>query len=283
MLLAAMIAYVMVGSGLPGGLPLPGPGSGVEGPPAADGSAGPGQEPPDSTTGAPVTVQPSTDGSFVFLISDEVNAIGDFDSLTIDIDGIGLKMEDPMEDRDGPWVGLQPETAQVDLARLQGDLAQQVWRGNIPEGLYSKVFIEVSEVVGTLKDTGRTVEVKLPGERLHLSSTFEVTSKSTTHFVYDLTVMAAGGPLGRDRYILRPQAEQSGVGRPFRLVEAGSGERKPSEPPGAGVPGDEAGQPEHDRGEKGHVGPDNRGSGHVVSGESGPSAGQGPGHGRTET
>jgi hypothetical protein len=219
----------------------------------------------------------------VFLISDEVNAIGDFDSLIIDIAGIGLKMEDGVGSGDGPWVGLQPETSQVDLARLQGDLAQQVWRGDIPDGLYSNVFIEVSEVTGTLKDAGGTIDVKLPGDRLHLSSPFEMTSNMTTHFVYDLTVMAAGGPSGRDRYILRPQVGQSGVGRPFRRVEPASGEGQPLRPPGAGASGGKAGQPEHDRGEKAFGGPDNGTPGHVVDSETGPVAVQGLVYERTET
>ncbi|MFW6150620.1 MAG: hypothetical protein ACOC6A_03705 [Chloroflexota bacterium] len=201
MLLVAVIAYVLVGSALPGWTPWPGPSSGADGPPTAGESAGPEQEPPDSTAGTYVTVQPSADGSFVFLISDEVNAIGDFDSLIIDIAGIGLKMEDGVENGEGPWVG---------------------W-----------------------------------GDRLHLSSSFEVTSNMTTHFVYDLTVVAAGGPSGRAGYILRPQAGQSGVGRPFRRVEPASGEGPPLGPPGAGASGSKAGQPEHDRGEKALGGPDN--------------------------
>ena len=148
--------------------------------------------------------QPSTEGNFVFLISDEVNAIGDFESLTISISKIGLL---PGGDTD-QWVEFEPEVNEVDLTLVPGDKTKEIWRGNVPEGQYTKVFIYVTGVHGILKGTGQTVDVKLPSQKLHISKPFQVTSGSVTSFVYDITVVKSGES---GQYILLPQVDQSGA------------------------------------------------------------------------
>jgi len=159
-------------------------------------------------------LQPSATGNFAFLISDEVNAIGDFDSLNISISSISLYLSD----ESGRWIKLDPEVEEVDLTLLQGDRAQEIWRGNVPEGNYTKVFIQVSSVSGIFKETGASVDVKLPGDKLHISKPFEVTSGSETNFVYDLTVVAAGSTQSGIKYILKPQVGQSGADQRFELI-----------------------------------------------------------------
>jgi len=150
---------------------------------------------------------PNPEGNFVFLISDEVNAIGDFDSLNVSISKIGLL---PSDDS-GQWIEFAPEINEVDLALVQGDKTQEIWRGNIPEGQYSMVFIYVTDVYGVLKETGETVEVKLPSQKLHLSKPFQVTVSTVTSFTYDLTVKAKGSPQSGIEYQLMPQIGQSGA------------------------------------------------------------------------
>jgi len=150
----------------------------------------------------PITPTPSPEGNFVFLISDEVNAIGDFSSLTVTVSKIGLQQQDG-----GKWVEFQPEIAEVDLTQVQGDAVQEVWQGDIPAGQYSQVFIYVDNVRGVLEATGQTVEVKLPSHKLHISKLFEVTTDTITSFTYDLTVVARGN----QQYILKPQVDQSGA------------------------------------------------------------------------
>jgi len=159
-------------------------------------------------------LQPSATGNFAFLISDEVNAIGDFDSLNISIASISLHLSG----ESGRWIKLDPEVQEVDLTLLQGDRAQEIWRGNVPEGNYTKVFIQVSSVSGILKETGASVDVKLPGDKLHISKPFEVTSSSETNFVYDLTVVAAGSTQSGIKYKLKPQVGQSGADQRFELI-----------------------------------------------------------------
>ena len=156
--------------------------------------------------------QPSPEGNFVFLISDDVSVIGDFQSLNISITKIGLQVGG----EGGQWIELNPEVKGVDLTLLPGDKAQEIWRGNIPEGQYTKVFIHVSDVSGILNETGRAANVKLPSEKLQISKTFEVTSDSIVSFVYDITVVEAGRS---GQYILKPQVGQSGADQRFEKIE----------------------------------------------------------------
>ena len=156
--------------------------------------------------------QPSPEGNFVFLISDDVNAIGDFQSLNISITKIGLQLVG----EGGQWIELNPEVKVVDLTLLPGDKAQEIWRGNVPEGQYTNVFIHVSDVSGVLKATGKSVSVKLPSEKLQISKPFEVTTNSIVSFVYDVTIVEAGKS---GQYILKPQVGQSGADQRFEKIE----------------------------------------------------------------
>ena len=156
--------------------------------------------------------QPSPEGNFVFLISDDVSVIGDFQSLNISITKIGLQVGG----EGGQWIELNPEVKGVDLTLLPGDKAQEIWRGNVPEGQYTNVFIHVSDVSGILNETGRAANVKLPSEKLQISKTFEVTSDSVVSFVYDITVVEAGRS---GQYILKPQVGQSGADQRFEKIK----------------------------------------------------------------
>ncbi len=155
-----------------------------------------------------VTVpEPSPEGTFVFLISDDVNAIGDFESVNVSISSIGLFSSGDSRE----WIEFEPELREVDLTLVQGDKTQEIWRGNVPEGEYNRVFIQVSDVHGILKETGEEVEIKLPSQKLHISKQFQVTTDTVTSFTYDLTVIAAGNPQSGIKYILKPQVDQSGA------------------------------------------------------------------------
>jgi len=158
---------------------------------------------------------PGPEGNFAFLITDDVNAIGDFQSLNVSISKIGLQLGGEA----GRWIELDPEVEVVDLTILQGDKAQEIWRGDVPEGQYTKVFIHVSNVSGVLKETGGPVSVKLPSEKLQIPKSFEVTSDSVTSFVYDLTVIAAGSPQSGIKYILKPEVGRSGAERRFEVID----------------------------------------------------------------
>ncbi|UCH43024.1 MAG: DUF4382 domain-containing protein [Dehalococcoidales bacterium] len=172
--------------------------------------------PDDGESTEVIIAQPSLEGNFVFLISDEVNAIGDFSSVNITVSKIGLKLAGD----GGKWVELEPVVAEVDLTLLQGDKAREVWQGDVPLGQYNQVFIYVDSVTGVLNEDkgGGAVEIKLPSGKLHMSKAFEVTGDTAVNFVYDLTVVAAGNAQGGAKYILKPQIAESGAEQRFELV-----------------------------------------------------------------
>lgn len=160
-----------------------------------------GQEAPSSV------LQPQAAGNFVFLISDEVNAISEFKSLDISVAQIGLHLEG----EGGGWIELAPLPGPVNLTLLQGDEVQEIWRGDVPEGSYSKVFIRVADVRGVLIETGQEVTVRLPSDKLQISKPFEVSAGAVTSFVYDVTVTKAGSAPSGYRFILKPQVGESTV------------------------------------------------------------------------
>jgi hypothetical protein len=194
-LVVAVVSYFGLRTALSPAEVVPDPGTGTT----------PEQTAPAAPT-TPVAPQPGLSGNFAFLISDDVNAIDDFSSLIVTISGIGLQMADS----DG-WVELEPEVSEVDLTLLRGDVTQEVWRGDVPTGSYSKAFIQVSDVSGILKGSADSVPVKLPSGRLQISIPFEVGADSVTSFVFDVTVVAAGNEKSGVKYILKPVISESGA------------------------------------------------------------------------
>ncbi len=182
--------------------------------------------------------QSNLEGNFVFLVSDEVNAISDFEKLSLSISKVSLHLGGDEERK----IEFTPEVQMVDLTDLQGNRAQEIWRGDVPEGEYIKVFLEISQVTGILWDSGEEVDIKLPSSKLQISKPFRVESGELTNFVYDLTVIKAGKS---GQYILKPQIDQSGADQDFVKVEPegqpednGESKGKPQKP---GKPGDAEG------------------------------------------
>jgi hypothetical protein len=164
-----------------------------------------------------MVARPSAEGNFIFLISDDVNAINDFVSVNVSISKINLLQSGDMNQ----VIEFEPEIGVVDLTLVQGDKTQEIWRGDIPEGEFTSVSIEVSDVRGILKETGEEVEIKLPGQKLHISKHFQVSADAVTTFTYDLTVIAAGNADNSLKYILKPQLDQSGADhKPIKSGEA---------------------------------------------------------------
>lgn len=159
-----------------------------------------------------IIAQPNTAGNFAFLVSDEVNAIGDFQGLDLSISKVILHLGGDEEQR----IEFIPEVQTVNLTDLQGNRAQEVWRGDVPDGEYSKVFLEISQISGILWDSEEEVEIKLPSGKLQISKPFYVDGGEVTNFVYDLTVVEAGQS---GQYILKPQIGQSGADQDFVRVK----------------------------------------------------------------
>jgi hypothetical protein len=169
------------------------------------------------------TITPTPGGisqNFRLLISDDANAIEDFEHLYVNISRIGMHHVSATGNESGEWLEFAPEVDVVDLRLLVGESAQAIWSGNVTAGNYTKVFIYVSNVWGNLTDSygNETIEVKLPSNKLHISKPFVVTDDSVTSFVYDIAVVATGNEDKGAKYILKPQVAQSGADQIFEEV-----------------------------------------------------------------
>ena len=165
----------------------------------------------------PLDSSPASTGedvNFRLLISDEVNAIGDFEELNVTITSIGVRQGG----ESASWTEIILDPAEtVDLVELQDTNATVIWSGQLDDGDYTKVFIYVSDVDGVLKeDIEGEYTVKLPGKKLHISQPFEVSGSEVTEFVYDITVVKAGGS---GQYIIQPQITESGPDKDFEEVD----------------------------------------------------------------
>jgi len=148
----------------------------------------------------------SPNGNFAFLISDEVNAINDFDRVLVNISKIGIQQSDDK------WIEIFPVEEVVDLTTVPGDAYKVIWQGGLPDDNYQQVFIYVDNVTGYRKGKTQAVEIKLPSQKLHMAIPFTISETEVTSFTYDLTVFATGVSKN-SKYILKPQIGESGVTR----------------------------------------------------------------------
>jgi len=166
--------------------------------------------PPDDTQipNLPIITVPSAsvDGNFIFMVSDDVNAIEDFSIVNVTIEKVWLLKTGDQEE----WVEFTPTTPEFNLAALPGDTTQVLWQGNVPTGEYTRVVIQVSEVTGILLASNETIKIKLPSEKLQVKIPFTVSADSVTSFTFDLTVVKTGNAEDGYKYLLKPQADQSG-------------------------------------------------------------------------
>ncbi len=183
---------------------------------------------------------PNAAGNFAFLVSDEVNALSDFSALNVTIEKVSA-LQGANSSR---WVEFTPEVKEFDLTLLPGNLTQQLWRGDLPEGEYNKVVISVAAVRGTLKSSGEILDIKLPSSKLQLDLPFQVGAANVTSFTYDLTVIKTGGARNT-KYLLKPQVGESGANRPSVPVTPPSAAHNQSlgQPPAA-LPDKAKGKPQ---------------------------------------
>ena len=174
-------------------------------------------------------------GTVDFYISDQQNAIDQFEHLNVTItevtlvraDADGNETETTESDADGnetetaestetpesddavegERVTYEVDNVSLDLTELQGANASKLGSVPVPNGTYTKVFVEVESVDGTLTD-GSSADVKLPSDKLRLNTEFTVGNGEAVDFVFDVTVFERGN----QGYILKPVAGESGTG-----------------------------------------------------------------------
>lgn len=154
-------------------------------------------------------------GTLQFYVSDQQNAIDDFEHLNVTVTKVGLKRAGcqgcgPHEDHNhthrDKWTVYDVPNQTVDLTRLQGENATRIDSLPVANGTYKKVFVYVSDVNATLRSGNRT-DVKLPRDRLVIKKRFTVGNGEEVSFVFDVTVVQ------RDdgQYVLKPRVSQSGT------------------------------------------------------------------------
>lgn len=174
-------------------------------------------QPSSETATLPPSAPPSIteQPNFRFLISDEENAIGDFQSLNVTISEIGLQQGG----ESGNWTELDDfEPVEVDLVPLQGENATEIWIGDVTPGEYTGVFIyvDVDKIKWQMNpNEDDPNEVMLPSEKLQIHTLFTVNATGLVNFVYDITVIKAGES---GKYIIKPELDQSGADKPFNDV-----------------------------------------------------------------
>ncbi|QLG60810.1 DUF4382 domain-containing protein [Halorarum salinum] len=151
-------------------------------------------------------VNADTEGSMTFYVSDEENAIGDFERLNVTVTAVGLHRAGDGDS--GGWVERDVDDRTVDLTTLTGANATRLGTFGVGNGTYDRVFVHVGGIDGTLAD-GESVNVKLPSSKLQVDKRFTVGNGESVDFVYDMTAFEAGNS---GKYILKPVVGESGTG-----------------------------------------------------------------------
>ena len=179
----------------------------------------------DPTTESPMTgAETGTEtgsGTVDFYISDEENAIGDFEHVNVTATAVGFQRGG----ESGGWVEHDVNNVTVDLTELQGPKSAHVDTYDLPNGKYSKVFIDVDDVQATLEN-GEEVRVKLASGMLQLEENFALENGSEIDFVFDITVKKAGNS---GKYVLQPVITESGTDVPIESTNEEDGDEEENE------------------------------------------------------
>ena len=126
--------------------------------------------------------------------------------------------DDAAADTQAGFTTVEIDDATVDLTQVIGADAVSVFDGDLAEGRYAKLELNVAAAEGIVD--GESVAVKVPSERLQITKPFTVRPDETVDFVFDITVVKRGQTNG---YILQPVVSESGVaGRDVEMREVGA-------------------------------------------------------------
>jgi len=152
-------------------------------------------------------------GTVSFYVSDQQHAMDDFQHLNVTITEVAYR---PAGEDNSSLVTRDVEDVRVDLTQLKGDNATLVGNTTVPAGNYTGVFVRVTNASGVLEN-GDRVDVKVPSDKLHVNSQFEIGDGESVSFVYDITVVKAGGS---GKYVIQPVVGESGTNVPIQPVDA---------------------------------------------------------------
>jgi len=170
-------------------------------------------------------------GTVSFYVSDQPNAIDDFEHLNVTITEVAFASGTSENSTSGNETDANSTTAEdgawetydvnatVDLTQYRGANATLLGNLSVPEGDYSTVKMEVSTVEGTLEN-GSETEVKLPSGGLNVPKGMTVSADEPVSFVFDVSVVKAGNSGG---HILKPVVGESGTDVPIEVRERKGG------------------------------------------------------------
>jgi len=151
-------------------------------------------------------------GTVSFYVSDQANAIDDFEHLNVTVTSVAFaegNATDATNDSER-WQSYDVN-ATVDLTELRGANATRLGNLSVPTGEYGTVKLDVSSVEGTLTN-GSETDVKLPSGGLTVPKGLTVEANESVEFVFDVSVVK-GGQSGR--YVLNPVLQESGTDVPI--------------------------------------------------------------------
>lgn len=170
------------------------------------------------------------DGTVHVYVSDEPGAIEEFDHLNVTITSFSLRAAEPASEHDdeghhrhhhdGRWSTYDLNETTVDLTQLRGVNASLLHAVGVPNGKYTAVAVDIAGVNGTLEN-GKSVTVKVPGDRLVVEKSFTVGGNESEKFVVDAVVRERKA---NETYVLKPHLNASGTNVEVRRHCGGCGD-----------------------------------------------------------
>lgn len=158
----------------------------------------------------------SESGTVSFYVSDQANAIDDFEHLNVTVTSVAFAEGNATNaTNDSERWESYDVNATVDLTELRGANATRLGNLSVPAGEYGTVKLDVSTVEGTLSD-GSETEVKLPSGGLTVPKGMTVEANQSVEFVFDVSVVKAGQS---GKYVLKPVLQESGTDVPIEPRE----------------------------------------------------------------
>lgn len=144
--------------------------------------------------------EPTGEGSFTLLVSDQPTAISDFTTLSVTFNQARI-----FKQNTSGFETTSLDGQQVDLTAVTGDKATQLVQTQLDAGTYTKIELHTVNATGVVD--GQRVSVTVPSEKLMITKPFTVSADQSTEFVFDIKVVkkGAGG------YNLLPVIGESGV------------------------------------------------------------------------
>lgn len=133
----------------------------------------------------------------VFAVTDDPLTDGNIERVNVTIDRVRVHREG-----DG-WITVSTETREYDLLELKASDTQKVLADvNLPNGTYTKVWLDVADVV--VVDVNGTHEAMLPSNTLKMESTFTVAANETAAATFDFQAGDSLHVTGNGRHVMTP-------------------------------------------------------------------------------